>query len=246
MEQPEVSCLDYFSAGVPTAEYFRMTLDDLRQISSLDGSRPDEFMRLQELCLVGLMAYFEAFCKDHFASLINIEPKLILNLKSSGQSIDVDSSRLVMYADGAMHRMGFVLAEKYDFGTANKINALFRALLKVTPFGKDDEKRYDNLLRDRNLLVHHGGVFTLSYLEQNKGLSKNPQLDAFFYSRTIKKEDVAAAIEFIGGIAKKLTCSTHASFLEFLAIEKIQYSGERKKAVDYANWPPEDRGGLYG
>jgi hypothetical protein len=62
--------------------------------------------------------------------------------------------------------LGFLLAEKYDFGTPKRINALFNALLKITPFGREDAKRYAALLRDRNLLVHHGGVYTLAYLEQ--------------------------------------------------------------------------------
>jgi len=240
MEQSQVSWLDYFSGGVPTAEYFRITLDDLRAISSLADDRPDEFVRLQELCFVGLMAYFEAFCKDHFASLINIEPRLVFNLKACGQAVDVDSTRLIMFSEGVGHRFGFVLAEKYDFGTANKINALFRGLLKVTPFGKDDERKYDDLLRDRNLLIHHGGTFTLSYLEQNKGLSRNPQSDAFYHS-TIQKKDVTAAIEFIEAIAKRLIRSSYAAFLDYLTAERIEYSGERKKALDYMSWSPDER-----
>jgi hypothetical protein len=161
--------LEYFSGGVPTGLYFRMTLDDLRKVSALqDGDSPG-INRLQELCFIGLVSYFEAFCKDHFASLINLEPSLVANLKANGQDVSIDAAHVTLYADEIDRRLGFVLAEKYDFGTAQKINALFGALLKVTPFGRDEAKKYAGLLQDRNLLVHHGGTLTLTYLEQSVG-----------------------------------------------------------------------------
>lgn len=157
----EPDWLEYFSGGVPTGEYFRMTLDDLRRISTLESDSIG-INRLQEVCFIGLLSYFEAFCKDHFASLINLEPSLVMNLKANGQDVSVDASRVVFYVDEVDRRVGFILAEKYDFGTAQKINALFSALLKVTPFGTDEAKQYGILLRDRNLLVHHGGTFTMT------------------------------------------------------------------------------------
>jgi len=185
MESSETSCLDYFSGGVPTFEFFRSTLEEVRGISERDDGRESGINRLQELCFIGLLSYFEAFCKDHFASLINIEPQLIVNLKGGGQNVDVDSTHVILCGEAARQRIGFVLAEKYDFGTSKKINALFLALLKVTPFNKPEAKRYDALLRDRNLLVHHGGVFTFAYLEQTSHPSRNLQSDVFSNSRVI-------------------------------------------------------------
>src|SRR6185295_18808084 len=131
--------LDYFSGGVPTGVYFRMTMDSLRQVINSEPSGPIDvggIDRLRELCLIGLLAYFEAFCKDHFASLINIEPNLVNNLKTSGQSVTIEATHVVLFGREIDRRIGFILAEKYDFGTAQKINALFGALLKVTPFNK--------------------------------------------------------------------------------------------------------------
>lgn len=77
--------LDLFSGGVPTAPFFfSYTLDGLEKLyltqSDKRGGR-----QLNELCAIGLVAYFEAFCKDHFASIINIEPSLLKNLSKMGR-----------------------------------------------------------------------------------------------------------------------------------------------------------------
>jgi hypothetical protein len=36
----------------------------------------------------------------------------------------------------------------------------------ITPFSKDGKRRYDEILNGRNLLVHHGGTYTLKYAKQ--------------------------------------------------------------------------------
>jgi hypothetical protein len=236
MQNSEMSWLDYFSGGVPTGEYFRMTLDYLRAVSTRDDGKWPGINRLQELCFVGLASYCEAFFKDHFASLINLEPSLVSRHKAAGQNVDIDSTRVALYGDGISHRMGFILAEKYDFGTAQRINSLFSALLMVTPFGADDAKRYSELLRDRNLLVHHGGTFTLSYLEQNPGISCDLQQRAFFDSRAIAREDVTVAIDFVEGIARKLVRASYTALAQYAKERNVEYSGERRKAFDGMLW----------
>jgi len=214
-------------------EFFRLTLEDVREISKKDTHPQNGINRTQELCFIGLMSYFEAFCKDHFASLINIEPSLVVNLKANGQNVDIDGTRAVIYGEAFRYRIGFVLAEKYDFGSSKKINSLFLSLLKVTPFSTPEAKRYDDLLRDRNLLVHHSGTFTLTYLEQSDDPSHTLESDAFFNSRVIRQAEVIAAIEFIETVANKLVLGCHSALVQYLVANKIQYSGERKKALDF-------------
>src|SRR5689334_3972624 len=197
---PEPSWLEYFAGGVPTGEYFRITLKDLREVVDLkdaDEQWPGT-SRFQQLCFIGAVCYFEAFCKDHFASLLNIEPALVTNLKTAGQDTTVDAAHVVLYGQEIDYRIGFVLAEKYDFGSAQKINSAFYSLLKVTPFSRDDAERYSEILRDRNLLVHHGGTFTLKYLEQ-KGSTADARANAFFNSRAVQAEDVLKLLEFFEG-----------------------------------------------
>jgi hypothetical protein len=72
----EPLALDYFSAGVPAGAVFWSVLEDIRKISAQLAMPERGIQRIQEICFVGSISYFEAFCKDHFASLINIEPSL--------------------------------------------------------------------------------------------------------------------------------------------------------------------------
>lgn len=233
----EPLALDYFSGGVPTGEYFSMTLDELRSISQSESSeKASAISRLQEICFIGLMSYFEAFCKDHFASILNLEPSLFHSLKQAGKSVDLDATRLLVYGESVFNRLGFLVAEKFDFGSAQKINALFNALLKLTPFGKSEAAEYAALLNDRNLLVHHGGTFTLSYLEQRGTEDMDLTTDAFFNSRITGKADVLAAMAFVEGVARKLVNSSQKALSAYVTANKIQYSGERQKALAYMRW----------
>jgi hypothetical protein len=233
--------LDFFSGGVPTLEFFNITLDELSAISGLSVPNAGPgISRLHEVCFIGLMSYFEAFCKDHFASLINIEPSLISNLKVRNHNLDIDASRALLYFDQLNTKLGFLLAEKYDFGTAQKINALFGALLNITPFGTDDAERYSALQHDRNLLVHHGGTLTLSYMEQ-KRLKRDKLLrDAFFNSCVKKKKDVTNAIDFTREIAQKLVHSSQNALAKYVTENRITYRGERRKAFEYLTWQNEE------
>ncbi|MEA2206910.1 MAG: hypothetical protein QOE77_3686 [Blastocatellia bacterium] len=223
--------LDYFAGGVPTGGYFRITTESLRELTHLQPNRAGVVVRLHEICLIGLMAYFEAFCKDHFASVINIEPRLVNSLKANGQSVTIEATNVLLFGKDIERRIGFLLAEKFDFGSAQKINALFGALLKVTPFNKKEAQTYNRLLRDRNLLVHHGGTFTLTYLEDLVD-SKRIRSDAFFHSVVININELSGAITFIEEIAKKLLRASHASILDFLLRSPKRYSAERQKALD--------------
>lgn len=239
MSDIEPGWVEYFSGGVPTGDYFHMTLDELREISASDKS--PGINRLQELCFIGLLSYFEAFCKDHFASLINIEPSFVSNMKAAGYDVCLDATHVISYGNVVGCRIGFVLAEKYDFGTAQKINALFTALLKVTPFNKDEAHQYTALLRDRNLLVHHGGTYTISYLEQLDEPRASPRTDAFFGSRVVTAQDVLAALTFIRGIARKLTKASHSAFVRYLNERAREYGGEREKALEAMLWWSDDQ-----
>lgn len=149
-ESPEeLTWLDYFSGGVPTGEYFRMTLEDLRKLVAPTGG---EFSRtLIEVCYIGLVSYFEAFCKDHFAAIVNILPTTAIRLRDKGQDTMVDVAVLLRTKADLTSQVGFLLAEKFDFGTPQKVNALYGALVTVTPFSKDEASTYDRILRDRHL-----------------------------------------------------------------------------------------------
>ncbi len=73
----------------------------------------------------------------------------------------IEVSGLLQILKSVVHRLGSLVAEQFDFGAAKKINGLFLDLVAISPFSKDEEVRYTQLLNDRNLLVHHGGIVTI-------------------------------------------------------------------------------------
>ena len=233
--------LDYFSGGVPSGEYFRGTLSDIREISINDTKSGNGINRLQELCFVGALSYFEAFCKDQFASLINLEPSLVDQLKAAGQEVTIDGSVVALYGSSVHYRLGFLIAEKYDFGTAKKINALYTALLKVSPFSKYEASVYSRLLHDRNLLVHHGGTYTMSYLTTDGAFDADERKRyAFTNSRVIGRADVIVAVDFLGSIAKKIVQATHESLSKYIEAKSIVYDEGQNAALKYLRWWGDD------
>jgi hypothetical protein len=132
----ELSCLEYFPGGVPPGVLFKYTLDDLIKVCESCEESQGAVNRKLELVVIGLMSYFEAFCKDHFSSIINIEPSLLGLLNKNGQNTLIDASSILLYENNVLHKIGSIVSEQYDFGTAKKINALYGSLLKITPFSK--------------------------------------------------------------------------------------------------------------
>jgi len=226
--------LEYFSGGVPTGQYFYDTLKELS--NTIDRISEGIYRIVNPICFIGLIAYFEAFCKDHFASILNIEPTLLETLRQKGQDTRIDPARLLRLQDKWNFSLGFLVAENYDFGTAQKINALYTALLKVTPFSKDETNLYDKMLRDRNLLVHHGGSLTFNYIEQNKILSDETLARPFFDSIVIRAEYFDKQLNFIESIAKKILKSTHIALKSYVADIGVNYSPKRKSAMDAFLW----------
>lgn len=231
--QTEPGWLDYFSGGVPTGEFFRITLKDLSLF--IDRSSEDRGInRRNEVCFIGLVSYFEAFCKDHFASILNIEPSLLDNLAKQGKDVTIDPTDLLAFGNDWVCRLGFLVAQKYDFGTAHKINNLYTALVNVTPFSKDDARLYDDILRNRNLLVHHGGTYTLSYLRQVG--TADAHLDAFLNSLVVTADYFDNSLSFIEGIARKMLNATHSALGKYINERGFKYSNERKGAMDAFLW----------
>jgi hypothetical protein len=222
--------LDYFAGGVPTGEAFRGTLEDIAKINS--KSKPDGIIsRLGELCFVGVLSYFEAFCKDHAASVVGIAPDLIGRLRKAGHDTSIDALKASKLGEQLPAKLGFLIFETYDFGNARKINSIYECLLKITPFSKAEIARYEDMLRDRNLIVHHGSVFTTRYLEQSKIHQKSSLEDAFTNSLIVDSSLVSEQIEFISGISRKMMFASHTALESHIAGTSQQLDPERQKAL---------------
>jgi hypothetical protein len=221
--------LDFFSGGVPPLPFFEMRLDDLLEVA---GKSPidDGLDFACELCVIGLAAYFEAFCKDQFSAIINIAPQT-LSAFADARECRIPIKSLLHALPDISRRLGFVIAEEYDFGSAKLINGLFNDLLKITPFSKAEMASYSEFLNDRNLLVHHGGVYTIKYAAQKfqPGDIKN---NAHFNSLTVGKKDVEKWGNFLFDLARKIAKASQKGLLTFAETHQIQFDIETKKGVD--------------
>jgi hypothetical protein len=227
--------LDYFSGGVPTGEAFRGTLEDIAKICSKSETERG-IDRISELCFVGVLSYFEAFCKDHAASVVSIAPELIERLRKAGHTVSIDALKATQLGEQLAAKLGFLIFESYDFGTARKINAIYDCLLRITPFSKAEVARYEEMLRDRNLIVHHGSVFTTRYLEQSSLHHRSSLEDAFTNSLTVDVNRVREQIEFISRIAKKLMFASQAALEAHIVEISKTLDPERRKALDFFTW----------
>jgi hypothetical protein len=206
MSAYHINALELFSGGVPPGPIFQMEVEDLRRLARRSTKPGRDTLR--ELCLIGLLSYFEAFCKDLFASCINICPEIIGRLAKRSLDTSIDARRALDFEHTLTRRLGFLLAEKYDFGSARQINAHFTALLLLTPFGKEESIAYDQLLADRNLIVHHGGVFTSSYTSQRLEKVKITS-SVYFDSLAIDRKTLLSHIQFLEAIALKMLRGSH-------------------------------------
>ena len=129
------------------------------------------------------------------------------------------------------HSLGFLIAEEYDFGSARSVNGLFQDLLNITPFSKKEAPKYSEFLNDRNLLVHHGGVYTTKYKAQ-RPFRKRARAEIYFDSLVIKKSDVNNWSDFLLGVAAKMGESASKALMNYAGPKRIEHDLERKKAIE--------------
>jgi len=230
----EYNDLDFFAGGVPAGAIFQLAAKEIKNLLDAKPKNPIGHT-LEEVCFIGLVSYFEAFCRDCFASLINISPELIQRLKSRGYDISVDSLSVLEMHDRLPYQIGFLISERYDFGTARKVNALYSALMGITPFSKKDAKTYDGVLSDRNLLVHHGGIYTTSYFRQHID-TPSDKTRIFMDSLIVDKEYVEERFAFLYGMAEKIVKKSSNVLAEDIASKTITIQGTAEKALKMFSW----------
>jgi hypothetical protein len=241
MKQAGRDALEFFIAGLPARIIYGM---DARNAVNLvndykgqkDESRRD---RLVEVCLIGLASYFEAFCKNQFASIVNICPQTLSNFTQRRENTTVRLPHLVSMLGEVDHKLGSLLAEEYDFGSARTINSLYFDLLGITPLSKDEEVLYTQFLNDRNLLVHHGGVYTIKYHGQRFRTQPIRNI-VHWNSLTVSTDDFRKWYSFLNYLVDKIADSSLKALKEFVRTEKVPLKRVNKKAIFYLAWKNDD------
>jgi len=227
--------VDCFIAGLPAGCLLKMSIDDLRTI--VRSSRDDAigFNATAEVCLIGLVSHFEAFCKNQFASVVNLCPQTLTAFCERRPDAQVRIADLLEVGFDTDGRIGSLLAEGYDFGSPKAINSLYCDLLRVTPFSVEEARKYERLLEDRNLLVHHAGIYTLRYHRQRLGretvLSK-----AFMGSLEVRRRHFALWAGFLERTAIKVIGASHRAVVEFVERERIRMPKARRDVLECLRW----------
>jgi hypothetical protein len=229
----EVTALEYFAGGVPPFVSLKLELD---RTDGLVGASEKKFQqKAAEIGLISLCAYFEAFCKDLFGAAANICPHLLANFAARRTQVSIELDELMNVVDKVEIKLGHLLAEKYDFGSAKAINGLYFDLLAITPFSKTDSKKYSYLLNDRNLLVHHGGIYTIKYAKQKFDKQDVARM-AHWDSVVVSEESYLKWSSFIRRVATKMAFAGHRALEKLGSAQGVILNEEQKKAIWYLAW----------
>src|SRR5439155_11272887 len=101
-------------------------------------------------------------------------------------------------------------------------------------------EEYNELLRDRNLLVHGGGTYTAEYVAQS-GKMLDPGRDRpFLDSLVVTRGYLDRRFAFIERIAAKLLKASHRALVKYLADSRAQVAKWKKAALDsFLDWGDE-------
>jgi len=219
-----------------------MQVDDicagLRACLSPEAKDDARCRYLPELSFIGLVAYYEGFVRYHFASCINICPKLLNNL-SVKRPDHVLSLKDISAMDTLHGTIGFLLADGLQFSSPNDINSNYNDLLKVTPFTKKDCSKYDKILHDRNQIVHSAGMYTTKYLRAHK--MSPPPIPSRLYmdSIVISAERALEVAEYLLGMSEKLVTATYNRLMDPACWHSDEEMRAFKKHAYYFVWNTE-------
>jgi hypothetical protein len=209
---------DLFIGRIPPFLRFEM---DFHSLFHLVESHKNEKIQFEkpnpatEVALMGLVAQFESFCKHQFAAITNISPELLSNFAfKRGQAV-IKLSDLLSLNGRFETDIGFLIAEQYDFGSAEMINSLFNDLLVVTPFSKKESKKFNAILLKRHLLVHHAGVYTLNYIRDGS-MPDEIKDQVFRDAIVISTEDYHEMGDFLFEMSMKITRVTVSALRKHL------------------------------
>ncbi|WP_148294384.1 hypothetical protein [Azospirillum sp. B506] len=247
-EEIEFGNFEYFPGGVPTGEYFAQKLWILKAIIR----RNEKELDFQDLCYMGAMSYFEAFFKDLFAASLNISPSLSKNISDKdnnknarrNHSPDIDRDIDIM--------PGFLLSDKKDFGTADKVNKIYSDTLGITPFGPQEKEYFDRAKSIRNLIVHHGGIYNTKYRPERFTKEINEKYKLFYRSVSISHKDNYILIDNMASLARRTVVDVKNVIEKHAEENGIHLDKDRRDVLDLLaicsteeefykiNEPPED------
>jgi hypothetical protein len=223
---------ELFVGGVPPLALFSLEALQLRNlVVSTAHQQVSHARKIAELALIGVLAQFEAFCKNQFAAIINIYPAVLQRFCASRNDTAISLEDMLAVFGDIKFRLGSLLSEKYDFGSAKTVNGLYLDLLEITPFSTTEIQEFDALLGVRNMLVHHGGVYTIKSMRlKTHGLV--PSGRAHLDSVVVGPEYFELALIFLENIALKIAVGSHSKVKELLAAKQAEVHSDVREAIN--------------
>lgn len=237
-DEDKMEYLDYFAGALPAKLILSIDITNIREAaialntSSVGGLKKEIDLALY---LIGIVAFFEAYCKNQFASVGNICPMILKGFSEKREDVSIRLNDLLQIPRLLDYRLGSLLSENYDFGSAKSINSLFFDLLGITPFSIKEIKKFEKLLSDRNLLVHHGGIYTYKYSKQRLNIDSVENL-AHWHSLIVTHDELISWIDFLWSLAVKITKETHASMRKIIQEKGINLTPQQEGGIDALLW----------
>lgn len=230
---PETRRYSFFIGNIPPFLRFEMAFHSLFHL--VESHKSDQLFEdinpATEVATIGLIAQFEAFCKHQFAGLVNIHSDLLGDFSKKRMQTAIRLDTLVSVLGRLDESLGFLVVEQYDFGSPDEVNGLFRDLVGVSPFSKEEAAFYDGIRSERNLLVHHAGIYTLKHIK-NYSLPKSVEAKALQDSVKISTERYHEMGDFLFNMAMKIVRVTISGLRDRLAETQHALEGERLGAMN--------------
>ena len=226
--------LEFFPGGVPAGIIFDGQIDDACHVAEV---RPVDEADLREgigaeFAFIALVAYFEGFCKNHTAALINICPPLVHSLAKHHRDINLSPVDILDHAQNLATNFGSLVVERLDFGTAKSINTFYGDLLGISPLSGQEAKRFHALLEDRHLIVHHGNIFTPAYAAERFIRREVGRSRCFLDSLEVKPSDVRSAATFLQKLSAKIRVTSCRAVQAYTKKHGIRLASPNLRALD--------------
>ncbi len=237
----------FFIGGYPPGSMFERCVYDVSGIVTERSDSPWVEHKPSteiEVCLIGLVAYFESFFKSTFAAALNIFPDLVHEFVRGRDPNDRDDLAYIrvdslLHMDGDVRdSIGFLLVERMSFSAPSDVNRHYRNLIGVCPFSKDDVTTYDSVLRKRHQVVHHGGVVSPGFARQSGvSLDRLPR-EAYRSQMLITEDEFHDDCQFCLEISRKTSQVTYEKLHARLNLP-VSGPDERLDAIQWFNYKPQ-------
>jgi hypothetical protein len=222
---------EFYIGENPPGIIFGVSIDGLKEVvRCYHENKPIPLIGISEASgLISAQAYFEGFFFQLFAQVINFCPELLEEFSIKRNEI-IEIRKLFIFGLDVRDNLGTLIAENYDFGTPEKVNTLYKDLLGITPFSKDEASKYKQLLTVRNILVHYNGQWASKYIYASDMTSIREKLGE---EVTIDETMLLSWIEFLEEIVKKTLNITKKKLIDFINLKGLVYSDRKKEAIEY-------------